>query len=296
MEGETKKQRSWFIRVILLLLKMAVVVMVGFGVLLFFMQNSMIYHGAPYEPGEVEAYVKQSGVVDLSFTTEDGAQHAYWITRGESKADPPPAVPDKVWLVYGGNAAQALGWVDFFSLYRGEHAGFLLIDYPGYGTCEGAPSPASVFRSTKGAVSALATHLNCDESTALRPRLAVLGQSLGAAAGLQAAVHYQTQRVVLVSPFTTMLDMARRTAGPVHCHVLRHRWDNEANLKELQKLSPPPAVSIIHGNADRVIPVSMGRSLAEQFRAFVDFTELDGLGHNDITYGASESILDAISR
>ncbi|MGK0185648.1 MAG: hypothetical protein ACI9R3_001426 [Verrucomicrobiales bacterium] len=295
MESIPTPQHSSFTRMIIFLLKVALMVIVVFGVMLFFAQNSMIYHGAAYEPGEVETYVKHSGVVSLEFSTEQGRQEAYWITRGASP-DSPPKLPDRVWLVFGGNAAQALGWVDFLTLYRGEYAGFLLIDYPGYGSCEGAPSPDSILQSTLGAVEALTLHLKCSEREDLQPRLAVLGQSLGAAAGLQAAVHYQVNRIVLISPFTTMLDMARRTAGPLHCHVLRHRWNNVARLKELTKISPLPQVSILHGNADNIVPITMGRSLSEQFRCFTDFTELTGFGHNDITYGAAESILDALSR
>lgn len=289
-----KPQRSLFHRVIFLVLKIALGVVIGFGVLIYFLQDSMIYHGAPYQPGEVDENVSRFKVVRLPFESDQGKQEAYWLVRGQTNDDPPPPIPDRVWLVFGGNAAQALGWVDFFALYRSSAAGFLLIDYPGYGTCEGKPSPATILDSTRRAVTALCQHLSCSEEQ-LRPRFAVFGQSLGAAAGLQAATYYKVSRVVMVSPFTRMLDMARRTAGPLHCHLLRHRWDNVARLEEMEQFAPPPHVSIIHGTDDEIVPVTMGRELGERFRTFVDFTELVGLGHNDITYGASEEILDAIA-
>jgi uncharacterized protein len=288
-----KRQRSLLSRVILLVFKIGLGVVIGFGILIYFLQDSMIYLGVPYEPGEVDENVSKFQVVRLPFESDQGRQEAYWLVRGQAIDDVPP-IPDRVWLVFGGNAAQALGWGDFFALYRGSPAGFLLMDYPGYGACEGKPSPATILDSTQRAVTSLCQHLSCSEEQ-LRPRLAVFGQSLGAAAGLQAATYYKISRVVLISPFTRMLDMARRTAGPLHCHLLRHRWDNVARLEEMEQFAPPPHVSIIHGTEDEIVPVEMGRELGERFRKFVDFTELPGLGHNDITYSASEEILDAIA-
>ncbi|MCB1098325.1 MAG: alpha/beta hydrolase [Verrucomicrobiae bacterium] len=288
-----KPRKSLLRRMISSIITIILGVIVGFGVLIFFLQNSMIYHGAPYEPGEVEAYESSSRVVRLPFETDQGKQEAYFIVRGQQLENANP-IPDRIWLVFGGNASLALDWVDFLALYRGSSAGFLLIDYPGYGNCAGDPSPSSILESTKGAVAALGQHLNWSE-VQLSSRFSVLGQSLGAAAGLQAATFYKVHRVVLVSPFTRMLDMARRTTGPLHCHLLRHRWDNIARLEEMAQFTPLPRVSIIHGSDDQVVPVGMGRALGERFRNFVDFTEIAGFGHNDISYGASEDILDAVA-
>jgi len=245
-------------RVSLYIIKIAFAVIVGFAVLLVLLQNFLIYHPVAYEDGEIEAYGRSSGVQSLPFITGEGQQEAYWIVRGGAAGVERPVFPERVWLVFSGNAALALDWVDFLFLYRGP--------------------------------------LKCDESTALRPRLAVLGQSLGAAAGLQAAVHYNANRVVLVAPFTSMLDMARRTAGPLHCHLLRHRWDNVARMKELVHSVKSPRVSIFHGIDDTIIPVTMSQALAEPYPSFVDLKELPGLGHNDITYGASEIIIEALGK
>lgn len=281
-------------RMLFSLIKITLAVFVGCGILVVLLQNRVIYHPTAYAEGEVDGHVAEAGVVRLPYATEGGRQEAYWIIRGGADVQVP--LPDRVWLVFSGNAAQALDWVDFLDLYRGPQAGFLLIDYPGYGVCEGKPSPAAILESATGAVAALGRHLECDETRDLRPRLAVLGQSLGAAAGLQAAVHFGIKRVVLISPFTTLVELARRTVGPVYSRLIRHRWDNAASLAGLLRDGSDVRVSILHGAEDQLIPPSMSQRLAEQYPGRIALELLPGLGHNDINYGASERIVASLAR
>ena len=297
--------RHPLVRMILWCLKIAIAVGVGFGLLIFFVQSSMIYYPTLYAPGEVERFADNSVVVPIRFATSEGQQEAYWFTADEVDAAslPQPALPNRIWLVFSGNASRALDWVDVLEPYQGRSAGFLLIDYPGYGASAGSPSPGSTLEATTGAVAALASQFQWDETKLVRPRLAMLGQSLGAAAALQAATHYDSNRLVLISPFTSMLAMARRTVGPVYCHVLRHRWDNIARLEELAEQvdspsSPAPHITVFHGDADRIIPIEMSRTLAAEFPKFVSLVELPGLSHNDITWDTSGAapIIEELAR
>src|SRR5690606_8547888 len=87
------------------------------------------------------------------------------------------------------------------------------------------------------------------------PSLGVVGHSLGAAAALQFAAEHPVDRVVVVAPFTSTMDMARRMVGPIFAHLLHHRFDNRARLRELAARETPPRVLLLHGDNDPVIPV-----------------------------------------
>src|SRR5205085_1923334 len=88
---------------------------------------------------------------------------------------------------------------------------------------------------------------------------AALGHSLGAAAALSAADALSLTRVVLLAPFTSMTDMARRTVGWPLCYINRHRFDNLARLAALA--SRGARVHVFHGALDEVIPVALGFAL-----------------------------------
>ncbi|MDA0813529.1 MAG: hypothetical protein O3C21_14210, partial [Verrucomicrobia bacterium] len=85
-----KPQRSLLNRMILFVVKIALGVVIGFGVLIYFLQDSMIYHGVPYEPGEVDENVSRFQVVRLPFESDQGRQEAYWLVRGQTIDDAPP--------------------------------------------------------------------------------------------------------------------------------------------------------------------------------------------------------------
>ena len=86
--------------------------------------------------------------------------------------------------------------------------------------------------------------------------------------------------MVLLSPFTTLTEMARGTVGWPLCHLNRHRFDNRTRLASI--VARGARVRIVHGTADGIIPVSMARELAAAHPAAVQLTEVPGAGHNDM--------------
>ena len=280
-------------QVLFSILKIAFGVFIGFGVLLILVQNAMIYHPSDYSPGVVDDFVEE-GIVSLEFETNQGRQHAYWFRPASTEGAPSEELPpDTVWIAFGGNASRALVWADFLKLHRDSSIGFLLVEYPGYGDCEGSPSPTSILDNTTSAVTALSGHFQWPEQE-IREKLALLGHSLGAAAALQAAEHYGVTRIVLISPFTSLKAMAVRVVTPIYAPLVRHRWDNVARLETLEGLKGAN-VAIVHGIDDIEIPITMSRELAERFPGMVSLEEVPNLGHNDLFYGASETILARIS-
>ena len=63
---------------------------------------------------------------------------------------PPPGNDSvqRVWVLFGGNAGLALDWLGLLTQVNSPGVGFLLIDYPGYGACEGSASPETIRSST----------------------------------------------------------------------------------------------------------------------------------------------------
>lgn len=95
----------------------------------------------------------------------------------------------------------------------------------------------------------------------LEARTSVLGYSIGSAAALQYAARHPVHRIILFSPFTSMLDMAQRVVGSPLCNLLAHRYDNVAALRVIQAHGQPP-LTILHGAQDSFIPHDMGEALS----------------------------------
>lgn len=188
-------------------------------------------------------------------------------------------VPERLWLAFGGNGDLALRYEPLLAPSVTATQGFLMVEYPGYGARSGEPTPESLLRGTEQTLAVLAEHLDTTTSE-LEARSSALGYSLGSAAALQYAAKHPVQRLVLVAPFTSMLEMARRNVGYPLCELLRHRYDNVAALSAVQRHRPTPLV-VLHGSSDRFIPPEMGRALAAQVPGS-RFELVPGAGHGDV--------------
>jgi uncharacterized protein len=254
----------------------------GLVALLFLFQDRMIYFPRSYAPGEL--ILDGSRVTPIRFRTAEGGQTAFYVRPAGAGG----AFPETLWVVFGGNATLALDWREFAERFP-HRAGFLLVDYPGYGACEGKPGPAAILESTRGALAALAALAGDEGPGAARP-VSFLGHSIGAAAALQAGSQIPARRILLIAPFTSLHAMARRSVGIPLAYLLRHDFDNQARLAEILHSPHPPAVTIIHGDRDDVIPVEMGRALAASHPGAVGYREIEGADHNSLI-ALQESLL-----
>lgn len=262
-----------FRRVLLSLLKIALTVLVVCALLLFLLQAGMIYFPRAYGKGELARFSKLGGV-RLEFQTGEGKQVAYYLPPAADAG----AVPDNLWLLCGGNGALTLDYLDV-ALLAGREQGYLFADYPDYGECEGGPSPVTIAANADGALEALATHLGTTGDL-LKPRFSAFGHSLGAAVVLRAAGDWGLRRAIVVAPFTSLMDFARARFGFPLCQVLRHRFDNRVSLQKIAAAGGK--VTVFHGDADREVAVSNGRTLAAEFPGTIDYHEIPGGDHNGI--------------
>lgn len=257
------------------LLLLVVLVLAVTSLVLLFRQHGLIYVPRPYDEDFLENV--SEWVKPLAFFASEGRQYAYYL----GPAGSPQVLPERLWVMFGGNAGLALGWLSFLEGNPYERDGFLLIEYPGYGKNEGRASPGKNYESSESALEALASHLGVKVS-AFEGRLSVVGHSLGAAEALEFASHHAARRILLIAPFTSMHDMAVRAVGYPFCYLLLYRYDNIMTLRKLSRTNPKPRVVIFHGSDDGVVPVGMGRELAGIDSAMIEYVEVEGRGHDDI--------------
>jgi len=244
-------------------------------------QQRMIYHPRPYTAAEPS---RPAAMITLEYATSQGRQTAFYF--------PPAAGPgteaENPWLLLGGNGALALDWLELVKDFPDPQASFLLLDYPGYGYCQGRPNPASILESIEAALSTLAARLQLEKTT-LQARLKVMGHSLGAAVALLYASRHPVNRLVLISPFTSLKDMAALIVGRLLSHTLLHDYDNRARLRKVLAHEPAPPIAIIHGNHDKVVPVAMGRELAN-LDPRINYLEIDRGDHNSLLVTGADEI------
>lgn len=285
----------------LLILRLLALALLGLTLLvvvaLFFWQDVLIYHPRPYGPGRVERFGRR--LEPLEYRTDQGRQTAFYLPpRGQAAAS--GALPAALWVLFVGNGSLALDWEDLLVADPDPDRAFLLVDYPGYGRNAGRAAPASIRQGSEAALAALAARLGRRDAADLAnrvPRLGTAGHSLGAAVALDFAVaHPAVSRVILLAPFTSLRDMARRTVGWPLSGLLRGNFDNRARLDALaaRPSPPPPQVVIFHGERDNFIPPAMGRALAAAHPDVARFELVPGANHDDLLLRAESRLRAAL--
>jgi uncharacterized protein len=239
-------------RTMLAFLAVVVLVYAGLCLALFLFQRSMIYFPQPRSPTASAATIALPA----------GDHHVIVTTR-------PHAGPDA--LIYFGGNAEDVSWnLPDLSRTFPEHAIFLM-HYRGYGGSGGSPSEAALFAD------ALALF---DRVHAEHRRVLVIGRSLGSGVAVHLASVRPVARLVLVTPYDSLEDLAasRFPIFPVRW-LLRDKFDSR---RYAAQVSAPTL--LIGAEHDEVIPVRSAELLATRFRPGVaTLAVLPGTGHNTIS-------------
>ncbi len=226
--------------------------------LLYALQSRFIY------PAPQQVHEPAPGFESVTLSTQDGLDlNAHWRA-------PDAGRPTIVW--FHGNGGSLAGATQETGLLASQGYGLLLVNYRGYGGNPGRPSEEGFYRDGRSAMRFAAQQGIAPERTV------IAGNSIGSGTAVQMASEFPVGALVLVSPFTSLTDVAGNALPifPVRW-LLRDRFDNFGKLPALDL-----PILVLHGDADRVVPYASGRALAES-NPRADFVSFEGAGH-DLTF------------
>jgi uncharacterized protein len=220
-------------------------------ILLFANQRSHIYYPVPESSSTIARSMRlQNGGEDLKI----------WVM---------PRPGPRAILYFGGNAEDVAYSLEGFSKAYPSHS-LYLINFRGYGGSSGRPTENGLQDD------ALAVF---DQVHELHPRISVIGRSLGSGVATYLASLREVDRLVLVTPFDSLVKVAGEHFPwlPVAL-LMRDRYDSASRASSIRA----PVLIVIAG-ADEIIPRARSDALAAAFvPAQVRVTVLDGAGHNEI--------------
>ena len=249
------------------IVKVAIALIVFYIGFLWLLQRQVMYFPRPYPQGLVDTLP----VKKVQYQVSGDDQVAYYLPS-QSKQ------PACLWVMFGGNAALALGWLELAIQYDDPNVGFLLVDYPGYGENAGSPSKKANFEAVHQSIKALR------EMGVRSENVGVVGHSLGSAMAVEYAASYPVDNLVLLSPFTSMRDMVKTLFPGIGIGLKWLLWDDylvESRLDEVLDTHPSMKVMIVHGSEDEIVPVEMSRQMQARYRR-VEYIEINGAEHNFI--------------
>jgi fermentation-respiration switch protein FrsA (DUF1100 family) len=242
----------------------ALAMAVGMGLLALIvpqLQRRLMYfpdtaHVTPSEAG-------LSRVAEEVLETPDGARVLAWYGKAE------PGQPTI--LYFHGNGGSLETRSERIRKYMARGLGVFMMTYRGFGGSSGAPSESA----------------NVADATLAYDRLRALGvgaadiilygESLGTGVAVQVAAARPAAGLVLDAPYTSMVELAA-----LHYPYVPGRWlmtDRYETRRHIADVTAP--LLVIHGEADDVGPVAMGREVYALAPGPKTLRTFPGAGHGD---------------
>ncbi len=260
-----------------ILLALATVAYAGIMAVMYVMQRDLIYVRDSVRTAPADAGL--ANVTERTLTAPDGERLIAWYGKAQ------PGQPTILYFHGNGGALEVRR--ERMAKYLARGRGMLMLAYRGYSGSTGTPTETANVADAKLAYQSL-----IDDGIPAHD-IFIYGESLGTGIAVQLAGARPVRGLILDSPFTSLLERAQLSYPwlPVRL-LLRDRYMSRDHIGTV---SAP--VFILHGEADVVIPVAMGRALFELAKEPKEIVTLKGAGHNDhYLFGSFDAINAWIDR
>ncbi len=242
------------------LLKVLAIIYAIIAILLYFFQDKFIFFpqkitfGNRAEFSRYEISVENNGVM----------LHGWFIKREISRNSP-------LIIYYGGNAEDVSG--NLQDLERFHTGSFLFVNYRGYGNSDGKPTQDLLFEDALFIHDYIVKTENINADSII-----LMGRSLGSGVAVYVAKHREVGGVVLVTPFDSVTNLAKRhfPIFPVGI-LLKHRFESTALASDIMT----PAISIM-GSNDGIVPNKHSMDLVNSWGGPIKAVIINGATHNDV--------------
>jgi uncharacterized protein len=236
-------------------------VVIGLPLLMYLGQDSLIFHPQRLDESRRAALASSPAVESRFIHASDGTRLHAWHVKG-----------DPLILYFGGNAEE-VSWMLDDAARRAPGAGWLLVDYRGYGSSDGSPSEKAL----------VADALQWYDHFKGAERIYVFGRSLGSGVAVQLAAQRPVAGVILVAPFDSLAEVGKRHYPflPV-AWMLKHRFDSAALAPKMKA----PLLCIVASH-DEIIPAEHAKRLYDAWGGPKQWIGLEGAGHNSTDNAAN---------
>jgi len=219
--------------------------------LLYVFQRNVLYYPTPkYEHPFKEFSLTNDGESISVIALNEGNDHAL--------------------LYFGGNGEAVVANAEKFTAEFPDVT-IYLFNYRGYGGSSGSPTEIGIYADAL----ALYDTVNLDHS-----QISVAGRSLGSGVATYLAANRPTHKVVLVTPYDSILNVAKSNYGffPVGL-LLQDTYDSASRAKNIRS-----DVLVIVAEYDEIIPMSHTQALIDEFENLqVKVLVIKNTGHNSLS-------------
>ena len=237
---------------VLLILFITYLIVVMF---IFFYQRKLLYH-----PSE-NNYLDETNLnhkIEKIYIQSDTELVSWYYNNNKSY---------KTILFFHGNAGKLDNRVYKLNELAKLNINYLIVAYRGFSGNQGKPSEDGIYKDSNAAKKWL------NENGINDKNIILYGESLGTAVAVDLASKNNFAGIILESPFTSMIKLAKKYYPYLPVTILlKDKYESENKLK---KINAP--ILIMHGKKDTIVPFEMGEEIFNKSNnpKFKYFNEVD---------------------
>jgi pimeloyl-ACP methyl ester carboxylesterase len=207
-------------------------------------------------------------ITKRSLPVRDGSRLKGWLLRPNKPDVLNPAI------IYYGGRSEEVSWLKGAASWFPSHV-ILALNYRGYGESDGDPTEKTLFTDGLDQFDWLTKQAGVDPNA-----VTLMGRSLGTGVASYVAAHRPAEKVVLITPYDSILAVARRRFWftPLSL-ILRHKFDSIAYAKRAGQ----PCLALV-AEHDDVVPAEHTHKLLQAWQGDTKLVSIPRSDHYDIPY------------
>jgi len=199
-----------------------------------------------YHPAENNHYGDKLTVsVDkVKIKTKDNIELLGWYHKKDSNKY-------KTILFLHGNTGSLENRIHKINHFENMNVNFLIISWRGFSGNKGNPTERGLYDDARSAINWL------ENEGVMKEDIVIYGESLGTGVATEIVQNNNFAGVILESPFTSMIDVAKNKYPMLPIKfLLKDKYESKKKIKNIK--SP---ILIMHGEVDKIVPFWMGEEM-----------------------------------
>lgn len=173
----------------------------------------------------------------------------------------------KTIIFFHGNAGNLQNRIYKLNEFSKIDVNYLIFAYRGFNGNDGSPNEEGLYEDASAAIQWL------NKKGTKNENIVLYGESLGTAIAINQGSKTKFGGMILESPFTSMIDLAKKYYPYLPVKILlKDKFDSESKLKSLNT-----PILVMHGRNDNIVPFEMGKEIFNNSKEpkFKYFNDID---------------------
>ena len=214
---------------------------------MYFFQRNFLYH--PYQNNHLRGERLNTEIKEILVPSTEGITLKSWFYKNPKNK--------YTVLFFHGNAGELGNRIYKLNELKNLNLNYLIISWRGFSGNKGSPTEQGLYSDARSAIDWL------EKNNILKNKIILYGESLGTGVAIEVAQNQKFAGIILESPYTSIVDAAKIYYPylPVD-FILKDKY---LSLKKIKNITAP--VLVMHGGADRIIPIAMGKKLFDEVQS-----------------------------